>query len=256
MRAVASTPVAVDLGERHAVAADLVVAELLLLDVAQAGDDVVAERAGGVGRVSLDQRDVEPGIDPFRHARRGEAGKAAPDHHDPAAARPGPASAAIPTRRCRRQPRRRRIDGGSDAVVSWASTPFYFCAPYQVAMAWISSGVKPFTTRSMMVAARCPLRNSCSAATVLAGSRPIRRGGVESSVALGEWQPEQDSAPGGASAAIAARGQDAGAGQNARGEGEGDLHGRHVPECERRPAAAARAHHTMVRPWFLSGKVR
>ncbi len=74
-------------------------------------------------------------------------------------------------------------------------------------MAWISSGVKPFTTRSMMVAARCPLRNSCSAATVLAGSRPIRRGGVESSVALGEWQPEQDSAPGGASAAIAVTGR-------------------------------------------------
>ena len=70
------------LRERDAVAGDLAVAELLLLDVAQAGDDVVAERTGGVGRVRLDHRDVEPLVVALRHARRGESGEAATDHDD------------------------------------------------------------------------------------------------------------------------------------------------------------------------------
>ena len=47
--------------ERDAVGRDLVVAELLLLDVAQPGDDLVAERAGREGPARLHQGHAMPG---------------------------------------------------------------------------------------------------------------------------------------------------------------------------------------------------
>ncbi len=224
MRAVASTPVALVCAMRDAVAGDLAVAELLLLDVAQAGDHVVAERTGGVDRVRLDQRDVEALVVALRHARRGESGEAAADDDDLRCAPLGRASGAAASTRRRRRRRRRRSHGGSDEIVS-RPPPFYFCAPYQAAIAWISSGVKPFTIRSMIVALRCPLRNSASAATIFSGSRPTRRGGVAFSAAVGEWQPEHDVAPGGASAASAARGH-RDADESAHNERKLHVHGR------------------------------
>ena len=66
----------------HAAGGDLVVAELLLLDRAQSGDHVVAERAGGEGPVRLDQRDLQFRIDLFQRARTTRAAKAAADHDD------------------------------------------------------------------------------------------------------------------------------------------------------------------------------
>ena len=48
---------------------DLVIAELLRLDLAQARDHLVAERAGGENPVRLDQRHLQPGIEPSQGAR-------------------------------------------------------------------------------------------------------------------------------------------------------------------------------------------
>src|ERR1700730_8572051 len=68
-------------------------------------------------------------------------------------------------------------------------------------MALISSSVKPLAMRSITVAGRWPERNACTAATMSAGLPPISRlTGVSTDRDAG-WQPEQDEAPGGASAA-------------------------------------------------------
>ena len=61
---------------------DLVIAELLRLDVAQAGDHFVAERAGGEGAVRLDQRHLQFRIEPPQRPRAAGAAKAAADHDD------------------------------------------------------------------------------------------------------------------------------------------------------------------------------
>src|SRR5260370_19966489 len=73
-------------------------------------------------------------------------------------------------------------------------------------MALISSSVKPLAMRSITVPGRWPERNACTAATVSAGLPPISRlTGVSIDRDAG-WQPEQDDAPGGASAAMAPNG--------------------------------------------------
>src|SRR5579871_4740821 len=56
----------------------------------------------------------------------------------------------------------------------------------------------------MMVEGRSPERNACIAMTISAALCPIRRPAGVSTVRESGWQPEQDEAPGGASAAAAA----------------------------------------------------
>src|SRR5215212_8060064 len=91
LRAVAErdlAPVGIDRGGRldrdlDSVLAYAVVAELLLGEVAQAGDDAVAERAGSEGRARLDERHGGIRQVAFHGAGAGRAGKAAADHDDP-----------------------------------------------------------------------------------------------------------------------------------------------------------------------------
>src|SRR5262245_45035971 len=82
--------------------------------------------------------------------------------------------------------------------------PQFFCAPYQVAMALVSSSEKPLAMRSITVDGRCPDLNACMAATMSAGLRPVSGATAASAVCAGAWHPEQESAPGGASAGLAA----------------------------------------------------
>src|SRR3954468_22304642 len=70
-------------------------------------------------------------------------------------------------------------------------------------MALVSSSVKPLAMRSIMVAGRLPVRNSVIAVVICAASRPLRRGTEVATPAVAGWQPLQDDAPGGASAADA-----------------------------------------------------
>src|SRR5882672_891969 len=68
-------------------------------------------------------------------------------------------------------------------------------------MALVSSSVKPLAMRSITVAGRLPVRNSVIAVVICAASRPLRRGTGVATPAVAGWQPLQDDAPGGASAA-------------------------------------------------------
>ena len=77
------------------------------------------------------------------------------------------------------------------------------CAPYQAAIALISSSVKPLAMRSMTVAGLWPLRNACTAATISAGLRPSEARDRRVDTRTAGWQPEHDDAPAGASAAAA-----------------------------------------------------
>ena len=63
--------------------AQLVVAELLVAQIAQPGDHEIAERAGGVFGIRLDQRHGETRVEALQGAGAGRAGKAAADHDDP-----------------------------------------------------------------------------------------------------------------------------------------------------------------------------
>src|SRR5262249_19418783 len=73
----------------------------------------------------------------------------------------------------------------------------------KAAIALISSSEKPLAMRSITVAGRLPVRNSVIAVTICAASRPLRRGTGVATPAVAGWQPLQDDAPGGASAAEA-----------------------------------------------------
>ena len=69
-------------------------------------------------------------------------------------------------------------------------------------MALISSSVKPLAMRSITVdGPLARLGTSASRSTICAASRPISRGTGVSTHAAAGWQPEQELAPGGASAA-------------------------------------------------------
>src|SRR5882672_5859039 len=70
-------------------------------------------------------------------------------------------------------------------------------------MALVSSSVKPLAMRSITVAGRLPVRNSVMAVVICPASRPLRRGTGVATPAVAGWQPLQDDAPGGASAAKA-----------------------------------------------------
>src|SRR5262249_34780615 len=71
-------------------------------------------------------------------------------------------------------------------------------------MALISSSEKPLAKRFITVDGTCPDLKPCIAVTMSAGLRPISRGTVVSTKRAVGWQPEQDAAPGGASAGPAA----------------------------------------------------
>src|SRR5258708_7864978 len=70
-------------------------------------------------------------------------------------------------------------------------------------MAFVSSSVNPLAMRSITVEGRLPDLKSCIAVTSCAASRPASRGTVVSTERAAGWQPEQELAPGGASAADA-----------------------------------------------------
>src|SRR5262249_50817347 len=72
-------------------------------------------------------------------------------------------------------------------------------------MALTSSSEKPLAKRCITVDGVCPDLNACMAATMSAGLRPMSRGTLVSTDRAVACQPEQDSAPGGASAGPAAR---------------------------------------------------
>ena len=176
--AAASTAVAACGTTRTPVSGDGAIVEALGGDVAQAGDHLVAERAGGEGRVGLDQRTSS--------ADRHGAGSAPRWHRRTRrrsrryAARPGRA------RRARRgrwrggmrrvpwppPPRPRKGGGRSLAAVRSpreGCSALHFCAAHQTAIAWSSSGVKPLTMRVITVAGRLPARNDSNSATRWSG---------------------------------------------------------------------------------------
>ncbi len=174
---------------------ELLVVELLRLEIAQSGDDVVAERAGGEGVAGLDQRHRDARIDVLERAGAGRAGESAA-HDDDAAA------GALRDRGRGQADGRGACGGALEEIASVHMKVCHdgqsFCAAYQAAMALISSSVKPLAIRSMTVAARCPLRNSCIAVTMSAGLRPASRVNGVSTARLAGWQPEQAAAPAGA----------------------------------------------------------
>jgi hypothetical protein len=59
--------------------------------------------------------------------------------------------------------------------------------------------------RSITVEGTCPDLKACMAAMMSAGVRPTSLGTAASAVRADGWQPEQESAPGGASAKPAAQ---------------------------------------------------
>ena len=256
----------VGLRERDAVAGDLAVAELLLLDVAQAGDDVVAERAGGEGRVRLDQRHVEPFVERFatraavrRQSRRRPRRSAAPRlaRASAAAASPGDAGAdasgeitAARMKSCHVRLRLflRAVPGG-DRLDLLGGEAF---------------GDAVHDRGRALAAAKLLQRRDDLCGIAADEARRRRR-----SVAVGEWQPEHDVAPGGASAASAAARRIATPASsdpdNARRSfmssdpgnwRPGNGSGNERRPCGRRSRFRLFKPHTISSPWFLSGKVR
>src|SRR5262249_23283042 len=90
------------------------------------------------------------------------------------------------------------------ALCSHDRPPQSFCAPYPGAMALTSSSEKPLAVRAITGDGTLPRFNACIAATMSAGLRPMSRGTVVCAVRAAGWQPEQERAPGGASAGSAA----------------------------------------------------
>src|SRR5262249_33120818 len=183
------------------VAGELVVTEFLRLEVAKPGDDAVAEWAGGDGRARRARALCTARIARFNEpapARPAEA--AAHDHHAPARALGDGGK------------REQGCAGGrgleeftpARALCSHDRPPQSFCAPYQVAIALTSSSEKPLAMRSITVDGTWPDFNAAIAATMSAGLRPMSRGTVVCAVRAAGWQPEQERAPGGASAGPAA----------------------------------------------------
>src|SRR5438132_12331019 len=89
-------------------------------------------------------------------------------------------------------------------VISGAAQSF--CSAYHAAMAALSGSEKPLAMRSITVVGRCPARKACIAVTISTAGRPARRGTGVCTAALAAWHPEQELAPGGASAAAALAG--------------------------------------------------
>ena len=114
-------------GERHAVGGDLVVVELLRLSSRKPGDDAVAERAGGEGRLASTSVTVMRGSSRFSARAQVAPAKPPPTTttRPPAPAR-APASAAA-----QRRPQRAVLQecrGGCDASCWSCGVPQSFCA--------------------------------------------------------------------------------------------------------------------------------
>jgi len=103
-------------------------------------------------------------------------------------------------------------------------------------MAWISSSVNPLAIRSITVPVRAPERNSCMARTMLAWSRPARRGTGEATRGEAGWHPEHEAAPGGG--------------------GSADTTAAPTDRQAMAAATARRTAYTIWMPWFFSGNVR
>src|SRR6516162_3954351 len=99
---------------------------------------------------------------------------------------------------------------GCALVIMVRLLPQSFCAPYHSAIALISLSEKPLAIFPITVDAVCPDLNACIAAVMSAGLRPMSLGTLVSTRPDG-WQPEQDVAPGGASASPAAEAEPANA---------------------------------------------
>jgi hypothetical protein len=117
-------------------------------------------------------------------------------------------------------------------------------------MAALSDSEKPLAMRSITVAGRCPERNACIAVTISTAERPARRGTGVCTAAFAAWHPEQELAPGGASAAAALAGP-------ARDMSKANT----VIACRNTvkplPAAESRqARQLDFRSWFISGSER
>src|SRR6266511_2973012 len=188
--------------ENHLITGELVVTEFLRLDLAKPGDDAIAEWAGDKCTVRFDQRHGDARIEALDETGASDSAKSTPTTTTrPAApcARAGSGSSVAPAAAALRKSRRLvRV------AVMIGLLPQFFCAPYQAAMALTSSSEKPLAMRSITVAGRCRDLNACMAATMSAGLRPVSGATVASAVRAGAWQPEQERAPGGASARPAA----------------------------------------------------
>src|SRR5437763_16371674 len=90
--------------------------------------------------------------------------------------------------------------GGSS--LPWRAS--YFCCSYQAAIARISSSENPLAIRSMMVPGRWPDLNAIIWLVRSAAGRPASGGTGVSTRGFAAWQPEQEAAPAGISAADAA----------------------------------------------------
>ena len=189
----------------------------------------------------------------------GGAGKAAADHDDPAGG----------TLRQRRAKRQRRAGGERRPLQEVASrgsparhlrrSLSLVCAAYHAAMAALSGSEKPLAMRSITVAGRCPARKACIAATISAAGRPTRRGTGVCTAALAAWQPEQELAPGGASAAAATapRPDTKRPATRARPILRSICAGTRIPALNRRRArCASPARQADLRSWFISGSER
>ena len=152
-----------DSGRREAV-----IAKLLLAQLAQSGDDLVAEGAGGEHRLRFDQRDRDVRIEALQGTGATGAGEAAADYDNAA-------GGALRQGRDRRQERAGACRAPQKSA-SRRAQRHSFCLAYQAAIAATSSSEKPLAIRSMTVAGRCPVRNCCIGSTMSVGSRPERRG--------------------------------------------------------------------------------
>ena len=139
---------------------DLVIAELLRLDLAQARDHVVAERAGGEGPVRLDQRDLQFRIDLLaararssrRQSRRRSRRRA------PRLARTRAAETPAPPRVAALAPA--ELPAAHAMAGAMTGAPLLLCRVARPRSRAISSSEKPLAMRFITVAGSEPSRNA------------------------------------------------------------------------------------------------
>src|SRR3954463_9925347 len=136
--------------------------------------------------------------------------------------------------------------------------PQSFCAPYQAAMALTSSSEKPLAMRPITVEGSCPDLNASIAVTMSAGLRPLSLGTVVSAARVAAGQPEQERAPGGASAGPAAAAQSINAKTRAAATTMRVASMSEPPEMLLRAdrGRAFSGFYALLKSWFLSGRER
>src|SRR6266481_1129805 len=219
---------------RNTFGAEGIIAETLLPDRPQSGDYGVAEGASREDRTCLDEGHGSPRHGALQFPRAGGAGKAAADNDN---TRP----ALRHERSCQQRGRGGRGAAAQKRAPRRPHHRFSSCAASQSAMARISTSEKPLAIRPMTVEGRSSERKASIAATISSGSRPRIRGTGVFTVALAGWQPEQELAPGGASAAAALTAPPNEASST-------------KPRIACR--STARARQVEFRPWFINGSER